>query len=292
MKAHCAPLLAALIASPAFATTADFEEVLTMRVDGELVVDANGKVAAHTIHTAVPDEYRAIVARAARDWTFNPPLAMEGNVASARGPMRITMSAAQNGDGFAVAIDNVSFPQTASGTANKSRASSNGVLRATKQPLPKYPDVPAHGVVMVDARVSPDGIVRDAVATQCSVHSVAREHVRERARVCDAMALNAVHAIKRWTFAYEPGAAPARGDHHITLPVEYLPTRRSNKDTTGQWRREWRTAYAPAPWRSTGSERVGTASVWETSTVVANSELGLHAGVPDHVLHDPPLIGR
>jgi hypothetical protein len=206
--------------------------------------------------------------------------------------MRITMSAAQDGGDFAVAIDNVSFPQAAPATATKSRATSNGVLRATKQPLPKYPDVPAHGVVMVDARVSPDGIVRDAVATQCNVHSVARELTRERARVCDAMALNAVNAIKRWTFAYEPGVTPGNGDHHITLPVEYVPTRRSNKDTTGQWRREWRTAYAPAPWRSTGGERVGTASVWETSTVVANSELGLHAGVPDHVLHDPPLIGR
>jgi hypothetical protein len=106
------------------------------------------------------------------------------------------------------------------------------------------------------------------------------------------MALNAVNAIKRWTFAYEPGVAPARGDHHITLPVEYLPTRRSNKDTTGQWRREWRTAHAPAPWRSTGGERVGTASVWETSTVVANSELRLHAGVPDHVLHEPAQMGQ
>ena len=106
------------------------------------------------------------------------------------------------------------------------------------------------------------------------------------------MALNAVNAIKRWTFAYEPGVTPGSGDHHITLPVEYLPKRPSKKDTTGQWRREWRTAYAPAPWRTAGDARVGTASVWETSTVVANSELRLHADVPDHVLHGPAQMGR
>jgi hypothetical protein len=56
---------------------AALEDVLILQVDGELDIDANGRVGAYRITTPVPDAVRAGLDRGIPAWTFEPRFAGE-----------------------------------------------------------------------------------------------------------------------------------------------------------------------------------------------------------------------
>lgn len=81
------------------------EAVLTLRVDGELSIDPEGKVADYRIRTKLDPQLERLVRRAVPSWRFKPIL-VDGKPVIASSPMRITLSAEEMDQGYKVVVDN------------------------------------------------------------------------------------------------------------------------------------------------------------------------------------------
>ncbi len=106
-------LIAALLAgaSAHAATNVDVakgEAVLTLRVDGQLSIDAQGNVVEYQIRTKLEPQVEKLVRRAVPGWRFKP-IHVDGKPVIAQSPMRITLSAVEIEQGYKVMVDNVVF---------------------------------------------------------------------------------------------------------------------------------------------------------------------------------------
>ncbi|MBK7206136.1 MAG: hypothetical protein IPH90_09055 [Thermomonas sp.] len=166
------------------------ESVLTMRVDGELSIDPEGRVMDYRITTKLDPQVEKLVRRAVPAWRFKPIL-VDGKAAIATSPMRITLAAEEMAQGYRVTVDNVVFrPNTTqqyeAEQASKKAHPRMSVAGEAPAPLvwitskrlqpPKYPSelqrVGVEGMVLLNLRLNPDGTVAEVFAAQSSLLNV------------------------------------------------------------------------------------------------------------------------
>lgn len=279
------------------------EAVLTMRVDGQLSIDAQGNVLDYQIRTKLEPQVEKLVRRAVPGWRFKP-IQVDGKPVIAESPMRITLTAVEMEQGYKVMVDNVVFrPNTreewdAEDASRKARPRMS-VEGETPKPLvwithksmqpPSYPSglmkSGVGGIVLLTLRLNPDGTVAEVFASQSSLLNVkGSAGLLDRARLM--LERSASSNAKRWTFAVaaEDMGSLSASDLTVRVPVEYslgTPTGPDNID--GRWRQEFRGPNQLAPWLP--AEKAATVGV---SDLKGNEIL---AGVSPFELSDRGVIG-
>ncbi|UHQ20706.1 energy transducer TonB [Lysobacter sp. KIS68-7] len=249
---------------PATATSTkpgEIEQLMTLRVDGEIEVDKTGRVSSYQAETPLPEEFAAIVDKAVAGWTFHPPV-LNGKPATARAKVRITLASRQEQDQHHVWVDDVSFPaqkvsEREGRVSVEVPASNYRVVESA--PKPRYPTFAVGALVSLDARVDSSGRVIDAAATQCRVHAIQADMPVSRA--CKTLEREAIRAAKQWTLAYEGRDGGTADLRHVSINLQYAVPHLdvSSDHAPGVWRPESRTAYRDSPWQS--ENRIGVADV-------------------------------
>jgi len=270
------PLVLALaFAAPVIAgdkpALAPLESVVTLRVDGNIEIDANGKVVSHTLDTALPEAMQAIIDKAVATWKFAPPTEGGKPVERARSKMRISLSAKdveQGGaKGLAVKIDNVTFPAVQS----ENRAPGDASLRPRDKL--KHPGVSAEALVTLNFRYDPSGKIVDVAPSQCTILSVDKRLTPEE--VCDALERHSVKGFKRYQLKVEPGGKDELQAGTMAFKYAQYGGPNARPETAGQWRPELRTPYRTAPWEPADAPRMGTSDVDDSGGGLASQTAGL-----------------
>lgn len=274
-------LLLVAVVAKATETAPPLEALMTMRVDGEIAIDTQGKVLDYKITTEVKPAIQTLFDKAIPAWTFHP-VTIEGKPAAVKTKMRITLAAKPIDDGYDVSIDNVVFrDESAKEDADAPRAAVV-LTTKTRKPLPKYPGYRVNGQVMVYIRVAPDGHIEEAFAAQSSLFN-AKGSPRQFAAALKAMEDNAVWAIKRWTVDVATnGRQPTAEDMTATIAVVYTAAGTPGaKDVAGTWRFEDRAPFRDVPWlRDTRlAQRVGVSDVDAGDMAPIASPVRLRDGV-------------
>lgn len=301
-------LMAALAGGTAHASdpvVAQGESVLTLRVDGELTIGPEGRVADYRITTKLDPQVEALVKRAVPTWRFKPIL-VDDKPAIATSPMRITLAAEAIEQGYQVTVDNVVFrPNTraqyeaelASEKAHRrisvaGEASEPQVWITSKRLSPPgYPvglmKSGVEGIVLLNLRLNPDGTVAEVFAAQSSLLNIkGREALLDRARA--VLERSASDVAKRWTFEIEteqPAGLSAE-DLTVRVPVAYTlgTTGKPTDGLAGKWRHEFRGPNLAAPWLP-----VDEATKIGVSDLDSNEML---AGVSPFELSDTSILGK
>ena len=281
------------------------ESVLTMRLDGELSIDPEGRVMDYRITTKLDPQVEKLVRRAVPAWRFKPIL-VDGKPAIATSPMRITLAAEEMAEGYRVTVDNVVFQPNTKEQYEAEQASKKAhprvnVAGEAPEPLvwitskrlqpPKYPPelqrVGVEGIVLLNLRLNPDGTVAEVFASQSSLLNVRGSSTQlDRARAM--LERNASAAAKRWTFdVATEGAEPLSAESlTVRVPVDYmlaLPGAAPDP-VAGTWRHEFRGPNLTAPWLPDAkTPKVGV------SDLNSNEML---AGVSPFELSDQSVIGK
>jgi TonB family protein len=269
-KAIAIALLCVAMAAPAAwagratATEAQGEGVITMRLDGELSVDPQGRVHDYKIRTETTPSVRQLLDRAIPTWRFAPVL-VDGKPVIARSPMRVVL-AAQPADGhYKIRIDNVLFMPNSDEeyeADKKFRKATDGYdIRSVSMRPPSYPSQLLHagvgGLVLLNVRVSAEGKVEQAFAVQSSLLDVkGRAAHLEPARA--VLERSAIAAARHWRFridAPDPQAL-SPSERTLRIPVEYMMDHPGKRDLTGAWRHEFRGPNVTAPWLRDGQDNM------------------------------------
>lgn len=281
------------------------ESVLTMRVDGEISIDPEGRVMDYRITTKLDPQVEKLVRRAVPAWRFKPIL-VDGKAAIATSPMRITLAAEEMAQGYRVTVDNVVFQPNTTQQYEAEQASKKAhprmsVAGEAPAPLvwitskrlqpPKYPTelqrVGVEGMVLLNLRLNPDGTVAEVFAAQSSLLNVkGGSSLLDRARTM--LERNASAAAKRWTFdVASEGQSPLSAEAlTVRVPVDYMlgSPGAGPEGLTGTWRHEFRGPNLAAPWLPADhASRVGV------SDLNGNEML---AGVSPFELSDKSVIGK
>lgn len=268
------------------------ESVMTMRVDGDLVVGTEGRVVDYEITTELPDELRGILDKAVRGWTFQP-MTVAGQPVQARNRMRVTLAAREVGAGYALSVDNVTFqPATKPGVARANAAgpvaddTRDVIISASHMEPPRYPRglmrARVEGAVLVYLRVAPDGSVQDAVVVQSSLLNVrGYPKVLEQAR--KQFENSALAAARRWRFDVDvrPGASVTPAALTVTVPVWYAMRDSDAHEASGKWRVEVRGARHQVPWLAGArdAQRIGISDVGPGDLLALDATLRPPEGV-------------
>lgn len=272
---------ACLAASATAGEPASMEDLMTMRVDGELVVDATGKVESHTLKTTLDPKLTALIEQAIPRWSFFPPV-VDGKPVRARSGMRITLAAREDDAGaFTVKIDNVVF--TPPGVEPEQPGTGDDVPKVGKRgKMPNFPRYKVNGLVTIAMRFKPDGSVADIAPTQCSLYFAGgSEVVKERA--CREMEGNAVRALRSWKFEVPADPAASEG----IIAVQYIVgddrgQRIRETSEPGKWRVESRGTYQWPGWSDAdGKQRVGSADMVGSEMLSGTSPLKFRSGGPE-----------
>lgn len=280
------------------------ENVLTLRVDGALSIDPQGKVLDYRITTKLDPAVEAMVRRAVPRWRFKPIL-VDGKPAIAQSPMRITLAAVEVEQGYQVKVDNVVFWPNTQEEYEAQQASQKAHPRMSVEgeapaPLvwitsksmrpPKYPpDLQrsgVEGIVLLNVRLNPDGTVAEVFAAQSSLLNVkGSSGLLDRARA--TLERNASAAAGRWKFEVDAEDAASLKPSSLTVrvPVEYmLGTQAAGPEPlVGKWRHEFRGPNVTAPWLADdNTHEIGVSDL--------NSNEILAGGTP-FALSDKGVIG-
>lgn len=279
MRMLKAGVLALLLASAGaqagdrLAVQAAGESVMTMRVDGDLLIDTEGRVTEYSLRTALDPSLRQMLDKAVPAWRL-VPVTQGGRPVNAKTPMRIILAAREVPAGYEVRIENVVFaPITpedhaaakASQLAARERGESIGVAgeqpRVTvfithqKMQPPRYPKglmiAGVEGTVLLSLRLNPDGTVAEVVASQSSLlNARGRSSVLDKARALLEQESMRVAAQWRYTVDAVPPELLDVEDLTLRVPIEFRMGRSGDKvdPLNGAWRHEFRGPNLPVPW--------------------------------------------
>ena len=284
------------------------ESVLTLRLNGQLTIDSEGRVKSYEIRSELPPGIQGLVERAVTKWTFAPIL-LGGKPVNAQSPMRITLAATKTDSGYRVRVDNVVFrpnsredyeqaldaekQAAASGKAietagERVQASQTVVISPKRLNPPSYPQgllmSGVEGIVLLVVRLNPDGTVAEVFASQSSILNVkGRPQLLDRARL--ELERSALAVARRWTFNLDAANPALLTAETLTVrtPVEYVIGAPGRKESTlaGKWRQEFRGPNLPVPWLSEQA-KIGVSDL-------ANGEFS--AGISNFRLIDEDVIG-
>ncbi len=238
------------------------EQVMTMRIDGELVFDTEGKVIEHRITTPGIEPALLKLAEDELARMRFEPVRIDGKPVNARTFARMTLAARTLDDGkFEVGIDNVLFFK---GKLDESGAPKldpeDGSLKRegkgwTVAERPRNVSYPVGlmrakigGAVSVRLLLREDGTVENAFATQSALFNVrGRDKLLDRGR--ELLEQAAINAIRTWRFdppgkRGDPGDPEWRsGNLSVFFYIDSIPGQRA-----GQWRMEQRSPRRMAAW--------------------------------------------
>lgn len=262
------------------------EDLITMRVDGQIAIDAQGKVLDYRIDTKLQPELRALIDKAVPNWLFWPVI-VDGKPIAARTGMRITLAGTQVATGYRIAVDNVTF-------SNKDAPDKNGLwtvpaspgvelVVASRKSRIQFPSYRVDGLVVVHVRVSPQGTIEEIAASQSSLFNLTG-NPKILAKARKAMEDSAIKGIRGWTFRVDShGRTPKPEELSGAISVEYVWNADSADQLreTGVWRREHRGPYqAPAWLRDTRlAQRVGSSDMGGSDVAPLSSPVRLRDGV-------------
>ena len=272
-------LLALALATPAIAGetqyTESLESVLTMRIDGEIEVAADGHVKSHKLNTELPPEIRTPVDKAIGAWRFAPPT-MDGKpVEAAIGKMRIALVASQRDDkNYVLKIENVVFNEAATQAASSPPQVSRDITIASKRSMPRF-RASANVLVSMLFHIDPNGAVLDVAPTQCTVLAIAP--AQDPTVACKTLERESVIALRNWKFNVAKGGDGQPVD--AMMGVFFSRDGSSSVLEPGKWRRELRSAYRPAPWAKADDPRMGTSDVTDGGLQQPYAGLKLEEGI-------------
>lgn len=231
------------------------ESVLTMRVDGELAIDKDGRVMEYRIRTKLAPQIEKLVAKAVPGWRFEP-IQVDGQAVAAKTPMRITLAATEIKGGYEVRVDNVTFQPNTDEEFKAAAAATDTPVKIASKKLkpPMYPAglqrAGVDGLVLLNLRLNPDGTVADVLAVQSSLLNVkGKSELLDRAR--GVFEKSALAAAEHWTFDVnvQEGTTPSAADFSVSVPVDYRISHGGKPSPLdGQWRIEFRGPRLAAPW--------------------------------------------
>ncbi|MCC8363839.1 hypothetical protein LK996_12220 [Lysobacter sp. A6] len=252
----------------------DGAAVLTLRLDGNIEVDPQGKVLSHSFKTELPDDIREVVTRVVEQFPFEPPV-RDGMPARVRSDMTVTLAAQPTTAGYAVRLEDVVFQGV-----DMPQDAGRWVIVDMK-PRIEHPKVPVVAVMPLAVQIAPDGKVLNAFARQCIVQATAKG--RDNAVTCQKLEQNAIRAVKKWKLVYEPPAgssvAPSEPVTAILVLHFMWEDTKVAAELRGTWQAEWRTKPRWAPWESKQGPSIGTMNPTPTGYVQSVPALSLRDGV-------------
>lgn len=287
------------------------ESVMTMRVDGELVVGTQGEVEAYTLRTKLDPQLQQMLAKAIPAWKL-VPMQQGGRPVRARTPMRITLAASEVTGGYEVKLDNVVFAPLTKEDFAAAKAAERAAAEAGERIAPVGEEVKAlvlvsakrlqppgypvglmragvEGLVLLNLRLNPDGTVAEAFVAQSSLFNIkGRSEILDKARAL--LEKESMRAAQRWTFTIEASDPAALDNEDLTvrMPVKFvmnLPKKDKGETFAGDWRYEFRGPNLPAPWLmgKDGNQVVGVSDLNDSEQV--------SGGTPFR-LSDRSMLGR
>jgi hypothetical protein len=228
------------------------EDVLTLPVDGRIVIDKDGSVADYSISTPVPQQMSPLLDRAIRAWRFEP-VVVGGAIVRAEAHMRLSLAATKQGEDYQVRIENAVFPPPESEKDAPRTRDGRVTFLPSKFSPPVFPRplerAGVSGRVLLGLRYGVDGRVQDAIAVQSMLFDVkGRSHTLAKAiRMLEDAALL---AARDWNvdLVIEPGEAPTAKQLTAFTTVEFIGYNRAAEAPPGQWRMVSRTPKRPVPW--------------------------------------------
>lgn len=242
MRIYCEWALVAclvLIVGPATAKGADpalepLETVMTMHVDGQILIDAEGRVENFEVATDIVDPLEAGLLKLVEQWRFNPVL-VDGQARRASARMRVVLAAVRVGEDYRISIDNVVFPNDEE--FKPGGAPNSNFITGRELDKPLYPVElqmqRVTGTVLLAILVSPDGRAKEVLAAQSMLFDV-RGRDRVLRQAIRMMEMSARSAARSWTFNVPPGSRDGSPrEMTVYVPVQYII---DEKPAPGQWR--------------------------------------------------------
>ena len=262
MKLQIVVVVAAMLALVTGVRAAESgpQTLLTMRVDSDITIDAQGQVTRYKVTTPVTPTIEKALDKAVHGWRFQP-VTVDGQPANARSGMRVTLAAREASDGYAISVDNVTFrdipkdePLGPGEVRAGVRAPARDAVRLTikSRRAVKYPRAAERagidGAVLLYVEVGEDGSAVQVFPVQSTLYNI-RASARVMSELREAFEDNAVSAIKHWRFDVQlNGARPTPENMSGTMRVEYETSHTPAAGSPGQWRMESRSAWRQAPW--------------------------------------------
>lgn len=249
------------------------ESVMTMRVDGDLLIDTEGRVTEYSLRTALDPGLRQMLDKAVPAWRL-VPVTQGGRPVNAKTPMRIVLVATKIPAGYEVRIDNVVFaPITADdykeAKASRQAARDSGEAITIAGELPRQPveitgenmrppgypvglmKAGVEGMVLLTLRLNPDGTVADVVASQSSLLNIkGQSALLDKARAL--LEKESVRAAAQWKYTVDAAHRELLEAEDLTVrvPIEFRMGSPDGKGSrpAGSWRHEFRGPNLPVPW--------------------------------------------
>jgi hypothetical protein len=253
------------------------ETVVTMRVDGQLTIDPQGRVSDYRIDTPLVDALSQSLGRAVRTWTFRPVLA-DGVATRATATMRVSLVAVESEGKYRVKIDNVIFPGEVTRPAEGSAPPKEIAGRALTPP--HYPvglmRSGVTGIVLLAIQVDEQGKAAQVNSVQTMLYDVSGK-ARTLQLAVGILENNAVDAARHWTFSLPADFAQRPAAQRVVMiPVEYTLDRTPSSGK-GPWRTVIRTPRRDIAWLhdKAGQQRVGAADVGQGEMISLASAFSL-----------------
>jgi len=242
----------------------EIEHLLSMSVNGTLVVDTDGSVRDYALTTTVTPGLAEALGKTIKAWRFEPVL-VDGQPTRAEAKMRISLAATENGKDYQVHVENAVFrPATPSAQAPARTVEATG--RSMNPPV--YPRELQRafisGRVLVALHFTPEGKVIEAVPVQSMIFDARGGSDRTYAKAIKQFEDATLAAVRKWTVSVQvkPGAPTSAKDFTTYTTVDYRMGDGPNGDIPGEWRRVSRTPRAALPWLpATEAPKVGVADV-------------------------------
>lgn len=274
---------------------ADSESLLSMRVDGELVITPDGQVGEYKITTKdMPGEITSLIAKSIAGWRFEPIKDEQGSLIAAKTHMRVTLVAREKEKGsYAVEMENVRFHNGV--RINEARAvrqeAKEAGVEVSIRPRPNYPDVMLSngisGAALVNILFSEDGKVVDAVVVQSAMFNVrGQSGLIEKA--FKEMEREALRSVKRMRVKFGRGVDPkdpevSSGMIAIRFSVIGSADQSDSMRKAGVWRLEQRGPLRTPSWEiEKAGVRVGISDLDGSEGLISNqaSKIKPRTGVP------------
>lgn len=264
------------------------ESVMSMRVDGELLIGPEGEVREYKITTEVPAGIKAMIDKSIAGWRFKPITDEAGKPVLARTFMRITLIAREGaGDDYTVTMENVRF-HDGKKPDYRGAAREKGIDVVTTA-RPKYPALMlannVNGSALVQLLFDAEGKVEDAIIVQSAMFNV-RGHSDVLAQAVAEMEKESLRAVRRMRVKLGPQvdlADPRARSGYLAINY-WMEGKRNDSDDLrqpGKWRQEQRGPYRAAVWLGDAA-RVGISDVDGTENLMSGEKSPIKplSGVP------------
>lgn len=264
------------------------ESVMSMRVDGELLIGQTGEVREHRVTTEVPTAIKSLIEKSIATWRFTPITDDTGKPVLAKTNMRMTVVARQAASGdFSITLENVRF-HDGKKPDYRAEAREKGI-DVVVRPQPKYPPLMlangVNGSALVQVLFDAEGKVQDAIVVQSAMFNVrGQPAVMEKA--VTEMERESLRAIRRMRVEFGPKIDLADdASRSGYLAINFWMQGKSNDDADfrkpGKWRQEQRGPLRAAVWLGDAA-RVGISDVDGTENLMSGEKSPIKplSGVP------------